>query len=144
MGDFFKEFILSQANILEIKGKYAPIQDQDGIQEVECIWVLAAVKQNLPVLFIKIQKKYFIGVTLARQSSDLLGMIGKKVIKNHWKSKIPKYLIQYRLPKDLNSLKLILYCEWAEFEEYEKIISQLVDIQEYFQKSIEKIADLIL
>ena len=144
MLDLFKEFIHSQNNVSEIKGKLAPLLEQHGIQEVESIWILSAVKQNLPVIFIKKQNKYYMGITLARQSSDLLVAIGKKIIKNNWKNDVPKYMVQYRFPKDLNSLKLVLYCEWAEIDQYKEILESLIRIQEKFLDCLEKIAESIL
>jgi len=141
MKNEFDQLIKNQPNCKKIKGKYLPIQTHTGIESIEQIFTFDSQRKNYPFIFMVTKTHYYLGITLARQSSDFLVNLAKKMISDYKITKIN--LMQYMLPKDISSLKLILFREIGQAIELNDIIKDFSEIQTRFIAKQQKIIDSI-
>jgi len=125
-----------------VKGKLIPLQINKKIEVIEQVITFQSKKRHYPYIFFQGKSLDFLGIALARHSSDLLNMIARNLIipmKFHGIN-----LIQYYFPKELNSIKLIALFKWENIDDFKKILSNLDEIQIKFDGSLKKFANLPL
>ncbi|MBD3196581.1 MAG: hypothetical protein GF317_16110 [Candidatus Lokiarchaeota archaeon] len=143
--EFIQTQIISSAQ--KLKGKFSPISDivdkNLKIQEVEKIFIFS--KNNKKFYLFKLANyektpkyRYYIAITLADVSSDLLVSIARSfAIKNEIK------LIQYNLSPKMSRISLIALKEIKHVVSYDDIIQILASFKEIFQKKIDRFVGLI-
>lgn len=127
----------------KVKGKYTPLTTSTGIEEIKKISILESRKPNYPYLFFESTSNIYVGLTIARQSSDLILLIAKKYINQLRKEnkEVNIYLIQYMLPNDYSSNKLIVLSRLEPDTNIEKLKEFLSKIQEEFLLKLNQIAE---
>jgi hypothetical protein len=141
MKNVFNTTIETQPNCKKIKGKCLPIQTHTGVEPIQQIFTFDSSRKNFPYIFIVTKTHYYLGITLARQSSDFLVNLAKKIISEKKITKIN--LMQYMLPKDISSLKLIIFRELIQEVDFNSTQKELTDIQTQFTEKQQKIIDLV-
>jgi len=141
MKNAFNTTIQTQLNCKKIKGKCLPIQTHGGVEVIQQIFTFDSKRKNFPYIFIVTKTHYFLGITLARQSSDFLVNLAKNIISEQKITKIN--LMQYMFPKEYTSLKLILFRELTQEAEFGGIQNELSQIQTEFIDKQQKIIDLV-
>jgi hypothetical protein len=129
----------------KVKGKYTPLMTSQGIEEIRIISLLESTKPHLPYLFIETEKNYYIGLTLARNTSDLLVLIAKNELRKIKSKEVstPFYLIQYMLPADFSSNKLIVLAPLSESVDVHQLKTHLQTLQHVFLMKLNQLADSI-
>jgi len=142
---FIKNEVIKKGN--KLKGKHAPISEIiDRIPKslsIDKIIDLGEKKKNYFLLIVKNYIKqpkfrYFLAISLANNSSDLLVHIAKDyAIENDLK------LIQYSIfPKTLR-IQLLLLKEIKKVDDYTNYITKLSNIRKEFRINLGKIKDLL-
>jgi hypothetical protein len=133
-------------SLLKIKGKYTPLSTPQSIEQVDAIWIIESKKKFLPYIFIETNQTKYLGIALARNSSDLLNAIAKKLILNQKaKTKLTEssFLIQYMFPNDFSSVKLFALTEWKDINQATFLFSWYEEIQTLFLQKISHLVSLI-
>jgi len=142
MKNAFNTTIQTQPNCKKIKGKCLPIQTHSGVEAIQQIFTFDSKRKNFPFIFIVTKTHYFLGITLARQSSDFLVNLAKAIIS---KQKITKInLMQYMFPKEFTSLKLIVFRDISQEEEFHNTQEELSLLQTYFIENQQHIIESII
>lgn len=142
MKNAFNTTIQTQPNCKKIKGKCLPIQTHSGVEAIQQIFTFDSKRKNFPFIFIVTKTHYFLGITLARQSSDFLVNLAKAIIS---KQKITKInLMQYMFPKEFTSLKLIVFRDITQEEEFHNTLEELSLLQTYFIENQQHIIESII
>ena len=136
------KLVKTQESSKNVQGKLIPLQIDKNIEVIEQIITFQSKKRYYPYIFFRGNSLDFLGIVLARHSSDLLNMIARKLI-------IPMNfhginLIQYYFPKEVNSIKLISLFKWKNIDDFKKILGNLDEIQIKFDGSLKKFANLAL
>jgi hypothetical protein len=148
------QFLNSEFHLTPIKGKFSPIQFQKEIMEIHKIYTFPSEKGTLPFIIFDLNKQVYIGITLARCSSDLLVALAKKTIgfvksKQEQKNSIFEIsLMQYMFPKDFSSNRLIAFSILAvdniiQKEEFQKKIQFLQELQKNLVVRIDHLVSLV-
>jgi hypothetical protein len=129
----------------KVKGKYTPLVTKAGIEQIKKISLLESTKRYYPYLFFETEKNIYVGITLARQSSDLLVLIAKKYITQLRKENhdFSMNLIQYTLPNDYSSNKLILISKLEPNSDIITLKELLTKIQEGFSQRLNQLAESV-
>lgn len=148
--EVFKEWLQQQENLTLVKGKYISLTTMGYIEEIKKICTFKSPKNNFPFLFFQSKVNFYLGITLARQSSDLLVLIAKKLLNKVPFTDPPSesnyYLIQYMLPQDFASLKLILLRKFnspISPSSLDSVKNQMIEFQAHFVQSLKKIVDIL-
>ena len=136
------ELVKTQESSKNVQGKLISLQIDKNIEVIEHVITFQSKKRYYPYIFFRGKSLVFLGIVLARHSSDLLNMIARKLI-------IPMNfhginLIQYYFPKELNSIKLIALFKWENIDAFKKILNNLDEIQIKFDNNLKKFANLAL
>lgn len=131
----------------KVKGKYSPISevvdDVLRVLKVQAIYDLNHLHKNFYLINVKnyIKKpkiRYFLSVTLANNSSDLLAQLaGEYLIKNELK------LIQYSIFPETLRVQLLLLKEIKFVEDYTPTFKALNKIRNEFRNKIVRLKNLV-
>ena len=148
----FRVVIEAQEDFAKFKGNFAPIQIHDLFEKFYIIETFPGSHRNLPFIFLDGQHDGYLGIVLARQSSDFLVALAKKMIrylKNQIKERpgLEKVMekvsiMQYRLPGEEASLKLILFIPWKDPQQFVPLVEELDFVQGAFIKKLADIANV--
>lgn len=142
-----RKYIRSHYSVDRIKGKFTSFYGKQGVQEIKEFFILQTPVQFQNICFICTKKKVFIGYIYARQSSDFLVSLIKSILLDKitdnqsnsidfpWK-KENFHILQYRFPKDTQSLKLIVVSELREVTEISLLFSLFDELNTDFHKCI--------
>jgi len=136
------KLVKTQESSKIVKGKLSPLQIDKKIEVIEQIITFQSKKRYYPYVFFLGKSLDFLGIVLARHSSDLLNMIARKLIISMKLHGIN--LIQYHFPKEANSMKLITLFNWENVDDFKKILGTLDEIQIKFDNNLKKFANLAL
>ncbi len=136
------ELVKKQESYKNVPGKLIPLQIDKKVEVIEQIITFQSKKRYYPYIFFQGKSLNFLGIVLARNSSDLLTMIVRKLLISMNFNGIK--LIQYYFPKEANSIKLIVLIKWEINDNFKKIISDLDEIQIKFDKTLKKFIKLAL
>ncbi len=136
------ELVKKQESYKNVPGKLIPLQIDKKVEVIEQIITFQSKKRYYPYIFFQGKSLNFLGIVLARNSSDLLTMIVRKLLISMNFNGIK--LIQYYFPKEANSIKLIVLFKWEINDNFKKIISDLDEIQIKFDKTLKKFIKLAL
>ena len=149
-----KKSFLSEINKINptyYKGKFSALYTSTGIESVDKCASFDSLLKHHPLFYFQTKNHKFLGISLARQSSDLQVIIAKHVLKelmekNEEISAIigKTAMMQYRIPKDQTSLKLISLLEWTDVSEFIPLTQILQVIQSEFRQKLKQIAALNL
>ncbi len=134
-------------NIKKIKAKHAPISEiVDNIPKTLAIEKIYDLRENYKNFYFFIAKnfsktpklRYFLGISLANSSSDLLVQLARDfAVKNDFK------LIQYSIfPKSLR-IQLLLLKEIKEVEDHTALIEKLKFYRTEFRNKLGKVRNLV-
>ncbi len=147
----FKPFLdhIKELGGENVRGKCTPLFIESSIQEIKKLYTFSSLKKTLPFVFFQMKEFVFLGIVIARQSSDLEAILASKLIrkmgKKHRDFDSSNFkIIQYRFPEDLNSLKLIVIRDWVDIEDFESITTNLQDIQSNMRRKMHQIMDKML
>jgi hypothetical protein len=129
-----------------IKGKFDAIQTQDRVEEIKALITFRepSIKQSLPGVILQTSQQVFIGITFARNSSDLLLLLGKKVLHAKTEKTGPKFsLMQYMFPKDYSSTKLLILTSLQSLDEFNTQWNTLKSLQSEFLKKLARLVDSV-
>ena len=148
MGFPFKIFLGTKAKLKKFRGKKAPISYHSDIYEILDIYQFPSDLPHYPLFYFQAKRIQYIGITLARQSSDFVKLVAKKILRdpmlNKFSLKTPfthdngsldlskTSLLEYHFPRDNMSLKLILLVQWLDLDQYEAIEGLLKFLQKEF------------
>lgn len=136
------ELVKKQESSKNVPGKLIPLQIDKKVEVIEQIITFQTKKRYYPYVFFQGKSLDFLGIVLARNSSDLLSMIVRKLLISMNFNGMK--LIQYYFPKEANSVKLIVLFKWEIIDNFKKIISDLDEIQIEFDGSLKKFVNLAL
>ena len=136
------KLVKSQESSKIVKGKFPPLQIDKKIEVIEQIITFQSKKRYYPYVFFQGKSLDFLGIVLARNSSDLLTMIVRKLLISMNFNGIK--LIQYYFPKEANSVKLIVLFKWENIDNFKNTIADLDEIQIKFDKTLKKFIKLAL
>jgi len=136
------ELVKKQESSKNVPGKLIPIQIDKKIEVIEKIITFQSKKRYYPYIFFQGKSLDFLGIVLARNSSDLLTMIVRKLLISMNFNGIK--LIQYYFPKEANSVKLIVLFKWENIDNFKKRLTELEQIQTKFDKTLKKFSKLAL
>jgi len=129
----------------KIKGKHSPLSElinkEPKILKIEDIYSLSEL-DNLYLFIVKNytklpKKRYFLAISIASHSSDLLANIAKKFLKNYENIR----LIQYSLYPDTLRVNLITLLELLTPEQYESSMKFLLDLRKKYRIELMSITD---
>ena len=132
----------------KIKGKFPPISEivERTLKTlpIKAIYDLRSTNKNFYLLIVKdksdqLKNRYFIAITLASQSSDLLVSLAREYIKENMDLK----LIQYSIHPKHYRVNLLLLKELNKIEDYKDSVEFLKPIRQSFRKKLEKITHSI-
>jgi hypothetical protein len=132
-----------QNNFRVLKGKYTPIQVRAKLIQPEKIITFDSRRALLPFVCFHGTAENLFGTVIARQSSDILVKIAKKLIILEKSENFNLNLMQYRFPKETASLKLIIFCSWDDHNNFEQIKEKLQAFQKEFLHKVQKLVDLV-
>ncbi len=131
----------------KVKGKHSPISEVVDevlrVLKVQAIYDLNQYHKNFYLINVKnyIKKpkiRYYLSVTLANNSSDLLAQLaGEYLIKNELK------LIQYSIFPETLRVQLLLLNEIKFVEDYPQTIKVLNKIRNEFRNKIVRLKNLV-
>ncbi len=134
-------------DIKKIRGKHAPISELYNNQfktlKIEKLYDLSEKNKNFFLFIVKNYSKtpklrYFLAISLANNSSDLLVQIAKDyAIKNDLK------LIQYSIFPKMLRIQLLLIKEIKQSEGYHNSIEKLKSIRHKFRIKLDHFKNLI-
>ncbi len=134
-------------NIKKVRGKHAPISEivnnAPKTLIVEKIYDLSENYKNFFFFIIKNYSKtpklrYFLALSLAHTSSDLLVQLAKEfTVKNDLK------LIQYSIFPKTFRIKLLLLKEIEKVEDYTNFIEKLKSFRREFRYKLEQVKNLV-
>jgi len=136
------ELVKKQKSSKTVPGKLIPLQIDKKVEVIEQIITFQTKKRYYPYVFFQGKSLDFLGIVLARNSSDLLSMIVRKLLISMNFNGIK--LIRYYFPKEANSVKLIVLFKWENIDNFKNIIADLDEIQIKFDKTLKKFAKLAL
>ncbi len=136
------ELVKSQESSMTVPGKLSPLQIDKKIEVIEQIITFQSKKKYYPYIFFQGKSLNFLGIVLARHSSDLLNMIARKLLISMKFRGLN--LIQYHFPKELNNIKLIALFKWENIDNFYKTIGDLDEIQINFDQTIKKFVKLAI
>jgi len=146
LSDFIQKDLIKV--IKKIKGKHPPISEiadkQIKILKIKAVYDLNP-KSGIYYLFIvknhsnQPKIRYFLTISLASQSSDLLVSLAKEELKREAELK----LIQYSIHPEHNRVNLLLLKELMTMTDYSETISSFKAIRQSFRKKLDKIKTLI-
>ncbi|MFW9938040.1 MAG: hypothetical protein ACFFD5_10355 [Candidatus Thorarchaeota archaeon] len=131
-----------------LKNKYPPISElinnQSKILEVKNIYKIKNEEKHFFLIetrnyFKKPKLRYFIGINLASQSSDLLVGLAKDFMRANDNLK----LIQFSLYPKTNRVNLIVFKELKSIESVSNSMEILKEIRKEFRKRITNLRNLI-
>jgi len=132
----------------KLKAKYPPISFLvDGLPKtlkIKNIYSMGRDYKNFYVFHLKNYKKipktrWFLAISLASQSSDLLVSLAKEYMK---KSKALR-LIQYSIYPNTLRINLLLIIELDANQSYSNAVEVFTDLRKDFRKKLDKINNLI-
>ena len=136
------ELVKRQESSIIVPGKLSPLQIDKKIEVIEQIITFQSKKKYYPHIFFRGKSLNFLGIVLARHSSDLLNMIARKLlISMNFRG---LNLIQYHFPKEMNSIKLIALFNWENIDNFNKILGNLEQIQKNFGQTLKKFTKLAI
>ncbi|WP_457557731.1 hypothetical protein [Candidatus Harpocratesius sp.] len=150
-----RRYVKNKYTLLRISGKFAPILRKNEEIKITRIYLLnPKISSMKNICFFFTKSNLWLGVILSHQTSELLMKIAKKITRNQihqkysnqyeLKEKLFSYfLVQYRFPNDLQSIKLILLISIRDISEILENLEFLSEIRILFKKSLEKIADFV-
>ncbi len=136
------KLVKRQESSMIVPGKLFPLQIDKKIEVIEQIITFQSKKKYYPYIFFRGKSLNFLGIVLARHSSDLLNMIARRLLISMKFSGLD--LIQYHFPKELNSIKLIALFKWEGIDNFNKIVCNLEQIQINFDQTIKKFIKLAI
>ncbi len=128
----------------KIKGKFPPISELVNkvpkTLKINAILDLSSTAKNFYLFIVKNHSnqqkiRYFLTVSLATQSSDLLVSLAREYVTTHKDLK----LIQYSIHPIHNRVNLLLLKELKIIEDYKDSIELLKPIRQNFRRKLEKI-----
>ena len=136
------KLVKTQESSKSVKGKLIPLQINKKIEVIEQIITFQSKKRYYPYIFFQGKSLDFLGIVLARHSSDLLTMIARKLLISMSFNELK--LTQYYFPKESNNIKLITLFKWKNIDKIKKILSDLDQIQRKFDETLKKLTKLAL
>ena len=129
-------------DLIRVKGKLPAIQDRGQIEDIKDIYILEDAKSTFPTLYIHGKSKEFLGIVIARQSSDFLAMLAQKLVKNgKVSSEHPMAILQYPFPTYLVGMSLLAITPWGVPEDLDCIIMDLNVFQKAFRQKLFSISE---
>lgn len=132
-------------NLVPIKGKCTPLATPTGVEKIKHVFSFESPQKLLPFYLFETKVHSYIGITLARQSSDFLVLLAKKTIAQYKSSHNATtgkfFVMQYQLPKDYASVKLIVLSVEDAHTEILSITHALADIQSLFHTKLTRLVD---
>ena len=136
------KLVKTQKSSKNVRGKLIPLQIDKKIEVIEQIITFQSKKKYYPYIYYQGKSLNLLGIVFARQSSDLLTMIARKLLTSMDFQGIN--LTQYYFPKETNSIKLITLFKWENIDDFKKILTNLDEIQRKFDETIKKLVKLAL
>ena len=143
----------SQYKLQKLHGKFYAIQYGSEIVKIRKIHIFPSKKMNYPYLCFETKKFTFLGLVIARQSSDLLTHIAKKTIlelKKSLNAEVCAFfelnsvkLIHYKLPLENHQVQLIVFFNWSKEEDTTDILRNLKTIQVKYTEKISSLASVV-
>ncbi|TFG17753.1 MAG: hypothetical protein EU531_02335 [Promethearchaeota archaeon] len=139
-----KQDLLSKGT--KLRNKYPPISELSNgklfVQKIKSIFQLKEKFINFYLLLTKStndrkEKRYYLALIIASQSSDLLAKIAKNVIVDEKKIR----LIQFSFHPEHFRVNLALLRELDEFTDFEKLRSKLSSLRSEFLTKLNYIID---
>ncbi|MCK5344511.1 MAG: hypothetical protein KAR20_13950 [Candidatus Heimdallarchaeota archaeon] len=128
---------LKSYDLYRVRGKLPPIQEREGIEPIKDIYIIEYTKNKFPTLFMQGNSKSFLGIILARQSSDFLALIAQKRVKEgEIQTRYPISVVQYPFPTYSIGTSLLALTPWLDVEELEPIFSYLRTFQKSFRSKL--------
>ncbi len=134
-----------------LRGKMLPLYLHPDILNIKKVIQFSKTHTKYPLLFIKTNQYYFIGVILAQFTSDFLLEMAKKHISSDLKTTrfhkftaahLKKWVVNFSFPGYSMGTQLVFLTRWQENQDFDLITATLREVQENFQiymkKSIEK------
>lgn len=131
-------------NLKKIKGKFPPLSEivdrTTKILPIKAVYDLSSIHKNFYLFIIKNyskqpKRRYFLAITLAFQSSDLLVSLARDYIRDNKELK----LIQYSIHPVHHRVNLLLMKELTKIKDYEDSIELLIPMRQSFRKKLDKI-----
>ena len=128
------------------KGKFRPLSTKTQVIQIKKVYTFQSLKPNYPFILFLGKEFQLLGITLSRQSSDLLSRLAKDIItlKKHELSIKSLNLIQYKLPGNLSNFNLILTIKWEKMNDFEKLTSILQSLQTHFLQKLENLSQKLI
>jgi hypothetical protein len=134
-------------NATKLKGKYLPITEESGekskILRIKALYNLTEIEKNFYLFLVRnyIKKpklRYFLGISLASQSSDFLVSLVKDFATNN-----ALKLIQYPIYPRSFRINLLLLRELKNVNDFSETINLFKELYKKYRKKIEKIINLV-
>ncbi|UYP47703.1 hypothetical protein NEF87_003988 [Candidatus Lokiarchaeum ossiferum] len=123
----------------KLHGKFYDVKFGTEIVKIKKIYIFQEHDKKKSYLVIETSTSTFLGIILAHQSSDLLALIGKKILQEKKRTHDTEEnanLIQYLLPMGNHQVKLIAFYIWTNEEQALEIIQKLDSIYEKFKQKM--------
>ena len=134
----------SRTGFQRVKGKFSPFSTSAGIESIKEVAIFASNRKNYPFYLFETSNSIFLGIMLARQSSDLLVLIADRVMKE---MKLPfsgVKLVQYAFPKENTGAKLLALVSVSEPRKTEPILEGLQKLQAQYIDKLNHLADKVI
>src|SRR5208283_3321275 len=147
MQNAFYDFCRSLTNFKTVSGKFSSIQFESELKYIKRIGHWDSGKKNLPFVIFQTANESFLGIVLARQSSDFLAGLAKRVLSkldcegNESNEKSKSVLLQYMFPKEFASTKLIVLVKWINRFDFQAFTQKLLSIQQLFLQKMQELLD---
>ena len=124
-------------DLFRVKGKLPPIQEQGKIEHIKDIYMIKDPKCTYQTLYIHGKEREFLGIVVARQSSDFLALVAQKMVKK-WSSstKFPIVVLQYPFPAYSVGVSLLVITPWEEVEDLDRTFGDLRAFQKEFRQNL--------
>ncbi len=129
-------------DLFRIKGKLPGIQDHGQIEHLKDIYMIKDPKSSFQTLYIHGKEKEFLGIVLARQSSDFLALVAQKMVKKlDHPPEHPIVVLQYPFPTYSVGVSLLAISPWEEAEDLDSIFADLRTFQKAFRHKLYSILE---
>ena len=135
MGNPFRNALSENFKLQKVRGQFSPIIINSIVVDLTNVYKFG---ENLffPLFYLKTRDKHFLGITIAKQSSDIVNILAKQFLKQYSGTFTPKKqlkILEYHFPNDNHHLKLLVLVEWTEIEDHNTLIQILTETQKNFR-----------
>jgi len=129
-------------DLFRVKGKLPPIQEQGKIEHIKDIYMIKDPKSLFQTLYIHGKEKDFLGIVMARQSSDFVALVAQKMVKKRDNStELPIVVLQYPFPTYSAGVSLLAITPWEETQNLDRIFADLRAFQKAFRQKLYSILE---